>query len=163
MLKFQVIDAAALDALTAEACESPRGRKNRNLHHRAEDPCHRLLNAIEPRSYVAPHCHADPSKDETLSVLRGRVGLVRFDAWGGAAEILVLGAGALAQVATIPAGSFHSLVSLEEGTVLLEAKAGPYQPPQAHERADWAPAEGDPRAAEYLEELRALFAAESRA
>ena len=48
-----VVDTATLDALTAEARRSPRLRMNRNLHA-MDDPIHRLLNATEPGTYVAP-------------------------------------------------------------------------------------------------------------
>ena len=50
------IEARDLDALGAEARQHARRRMNRNLH-RMEEPIHRLLNAMEPDSYVAPHRH----------------------------------------------------------------------------------------------------------
>ncbi|HNH35631.1 MAG TPA: WbuC family cupin fold metalloprotein, partial [Rhodocyclaceae bacterium] len=52
---LRLIDAALLDAVSNEAKASPRQRKNRNFHPTDNHPGHRLLNAIEPGSYVAPH------------------------------------------------------------------------------------------------------------
>lgn len=49
-----LIDAALLDSVSAEARASPRKRRNRNSHADDDRPCHRLLNAVEPGSYVAP-------------------------------------------------------------------------------------------------------------
>jgi hypothetical protein len=42
--------------------------------------------------------------------------------------------------------------ALEPGTVFLEAKAGPYLPLSADEKAPWAPVEGDGKAPALLAE-----------
>lgn len=154
----RLIDAALLDAVSAEAKASPRLRKNRNFHRDDEQPGHRLLNAIEPGSYIAPHRHLDPSKDETMVVLRGRLGLVLFDDAGQAVSAPTLGAGGDALGVDIPHGAWHSVLALDAGTVFLEAKAGPYRALTAEERAPWAPAEGDAAADAYWQTLRRLFA-----
>lgn len=154
-----VIDAAMLDATSAAAQASPRLRKNRNFHPADDFPSHRLLNAIEPGSYVAPHRHLDALKDETMLVLRGRLGLVIFDDAGGILEAVELVAGGERCGVDIPHGSWHSVLGLERGSVFFEAKAGPYVALSAAERASWAPVEGEPGAAEYLGKLRALFGA----
>ena len=154
---MRTIDTAALEAATRAAQASPRGRKNVNLHRDEADPSQRLLNAIEPRSYVPPHCHAD--KDETITVLRGRLGVVTFDPAGTPGEARVVGPAEQVLAVTLPAGTLHSVVSLAEGTVFFESKSGPYRPLEPGEKVGWAPAEGDPQAGPYLEELRALFQA----
>src|SRR5579859_7968806 len=88
-----LIDARLIDTVSAEAAASPRRRKNFNFHAHATAPANRLLNAIEPDSYVQPHRHLDPAKDETLVVLRGAVGLVVFDDKGVVLQHAVLRAG----------------------------------------------------------------------
>ena len=55
-----LIDNALLDEVCAEAAASPRRRKNRNLHPADDHPAHRLLNAMQPDSYIPPHRHLDP-------------------------------------------------------------------------------------------------------
>jgi len=154
---IQLIDTALLDAASAGAQASPRRRKNRNFHPADDFPAHRLLNAIEPDSYIAPHRHLDPCKDETMIVLRGALGLVIFDDAGVVARNALLQAGGVCRGVDIPHGTWHTLVALESGTVFLEAKAGPYLPLVPAERAAWAPAEGEVAAADYLGKLRALF------
>lgn len=153
-----LIDRALLDSLTAEAEQAPRRRKNRNFHPGDAYPAHRLLVAFEPGSYVAPHRHLDPNKDETLLVVRGRLGIVIFQAENAVDRSIVLQAGGEAIGIDIPHGVFHTVVALEAGTVFFEAKAGPYVPIAETERAPWAPAEGTPAAVDYLKELQALFA-----
>jgi len=152
------IDRALLDAVTLEARASARKRMNRNFHAAGSDRCNRLLNAVEPESYIAPHRHLDSAKDEVFVVLRGRFGVAIFDDAGGLVRTHVLAAGADCMGVDIPHGTWHTLVSLEPGSVFLEAKAGPYAPLSPAERAPWAPAEGAPEAAAYLARLRGLFA-----
>ena len=153
----QLIDRKLLDEVSAEAAAAPRKRKNRNFHARDDFIAHRLLNAIEPGSYVAPHRHSDPTKDETMVVLRGRLGLVEFDNSGTIVSTAVLEPGGTAMGCVIPHGTWHSLLALEPGTVFLEAKAGPYTALTADEKAPWAPAEGDAEAPAYLAALARRF------
>ncbi len=152
-----LIDAALLDAVSAEARQSRRGRKNRNFHGTDDFPAHRLLNAVEPGSYIAPHRHLDPNKDETMIVLRGRLGLVIFDAVGNVLQTSVLAGGSGAIGVDIPHGSWHTVLALESGTIFFEAKAGPFLALAPEERAPWAPQEGAAEAEGYGAWLRRLF------
>lgn len=152
-----LIDDSLLDAVCAEAETSPRRRKNRNLHSSNDFPAHRLLNAMQMDSYIPPHRHLDPNKDETFVVLRGLLGLLEFDDAGTPVFFVKLGPGEPVKGVDIPHGTWHTAVALTADTVFLEAKAGPYMPASAEEKATWAPAEGDADAANYLEELRAKF------
>lgn len=156
---IRLIDQTLLDAVSAEAQASPRLRRNRNFHPTNEYPAHRLLNAVEPGSYVAPHRHLAADKDESMVVLRGRLGFVMFDDDGAVLRSLVLGPGETALGVDVPAGTWHSVLALEPGTVFFEAKAGPYLALTEAERAPWAPAEGAAGAADYYAGLRRLFAA----
>ena len=79
MSAIRILDSAFLDRLAAEAAAAPRRRKNFNLHAANEYPCQRFFNALCADSYVQPHRHADATKDETLVLLRGRLGAVIFD------------------------------------------------------------------------------------
>jgi cupin fold WbuC family metalloprotein len=155
-----LIDAQLIDAVSAQAAASPRRRKNFNFHAQESAPANRLLNAIEPDSYVQPHRHLDPAKDETLVVLRGAVGLVVFDDKGGVVQHAILRAGTGALGVDLPHTTWHTFVGLEPGSVIFEAKAGPYMPLAREEKAYWAPAENDPAAGAYLETLIRLFRTE---
>ena len=150
-----LIDNTLLDQVCAEAAANPRRRKNRNLHPTDDHPAHRLLNAMQPDSYIPPHRHLDPNKDETFVVLRGLLGLVLFDDAGGIVRCVKVGAGGTALGVDIPHGTWHTAVALEPDTVFLEAKAGPYLPFSAAEKAPWAPAENSAEVAPYLKALTA--------
>lgn len=157
-MKATPINQAMLDELSRRAVETPRRRLNRNFHLQLDDALQRLLIAIEPDSYVVPHCHLDASKDETLICLRGRLGVVVFAADGSVDRSFVVAPGGDCLGADIPHGVIHSICALEPGTVFFEAKAGPYMLVQPEERAAWAPAEGSAEVPAYLAWMRSLFA-----
>lgn len=158
MSKLEIIDQALLQHAGEAAAASPRRRKNYNFHADDFDACHRLLNALETDTYIPPHCHLDASKDETILILRGTIGMVLFDATGKVSQTVVLQAGGNALGINIPHGQMHTLVALESGSVFFEAKAGPYVPLSTQEKASWAPEEGAPEANRYLMQLKQLFA-----
>ena len=120
------MDTLLLDKLTAEAKASPRLRMNLDLRNSAADSSQRMLNAIEPGSVVPVHMHRGSS--ETLVVLRGRVVEEYYDSEGVCVATYELAAGGPAFGLNIPAGQWHTLRSLESGTVILEMKDGAYEP-----------------------------------
>lgn len=158
MNSVQIINRELLEKLASLARESPRRRRNYNFHETESDACHRLLNAIEPDSYIQPHCHREVTKDETLIVVRGRLGVIFFDDHGAVTAALALAPASESVGVNIPHGVYHTLVALESGSVFFEAKAGPFTPLRPDEKASWAPAEGDTQAASYLNKIKQRFA-----
>lgn len=119
-----IIDQHILDALTAQAKESPRLRMNLDLRNSPEDQSQRMLNAIEPGTVLPIHRHRTTS--ETVVCLRGHFEEYFYDEKGRLTETIdMLPGGTLIN---IPAGQWHSLRSLESGTVLLECKDGAWEP-----------------------------------
>lgn len=151
------IDQDLLDDVSRAARDAPRRRRNRNFHTTESAPCNRLLNAIEPGSYIRPHRHTHPDKDESIVCVRGTLGALFFDASGAVTEAATLEANGATIGVDIPHGTFHSLVALAPGTVFFEAKAGPYEPLRDDEVASWAPAEGAPDAAAFHASMAARF------
>ena len=84
--------------------------------------------------------------------------IVLFDESGAVVRRVVLDHRAGVLAVDIAAGTYHGLVALEPGTVLLEAKAGPYLPTAGAEWGAFAPPEGDSGAAAYVAELERGFA-----
>ena len=121
-----VIDKELLDALTEEAKRSPRLRMNYDLRTSSADTSQRMLNAIEPESVVPIHRHQKTS--ETVVVLRGRVVEEYYDDAGMCYERVVIAPCSSVCALNIPVGTWHTLRSLESGTVILEMKDGVYEP-----------------------------------
>lgn len=123
------IDNILLDTLTEQAKASPRLRMNYDLRNSSEDTSQRMLNAIEPGSVVPIHRHQKTS--ETVVVLRGRIVEEFYDELERicSATYEVSPCGPICAI-NIPAGTWHTLRSLESGTVILEVKDGKYEPIQ---------------------------------
>ena len=121
-----VIDTLLLDKLTAQAKASPRLRMNLDLRNSDADSSQRMLNAIEPGSVVPVHRHQKTS--ETMVVLRGRVVEEYYSSEGALEASYELAAGGPVCALNIPAGQWHTLRALENGTVILEMKDGAYEP-----------------------------------
>jgi len=151
---MKTFDAEYLNNLTAQAKSSPRLRQHRNIHNSYQDACQRLFNAIEPGSYIRPHRHIADPRDELLIAIRGSMALVTFDDQGSISGILCFGTektgSDLAVGAEVDPSTWHTVVALEVGSVLLEVKAGPFDPNQPKDLAPWAPEEGSPAAESYL-------------
>lgn len=154
---MKIVTRELLDQVSAKARQNPRLRQNYNLHPSDESRCHRLLNAIEPGSYIKPHRHLDPEKDEAFILMSGRLGIITFTDDGEIIESALLSYASGNVAIDIPHGVYHTAVSLESGTLFYETKAGPYRQLTEDEKVDWAPEDGDPQAQEFLLRLRSLF------
>ena len=157
---MKIFDARYFGDLTDQAKCNPRLRQHRNIHHSYEDACQRLFNAIEPGSYIRPHRHASEPREELLIAIRGSMALITFDDQGSVAAILRFGSekhgSDLAAGAEVASSTWHTVVALEPGCVLLEVKAGPFDPNQPKDLASWAPEEGSAMAQSYLQGLTAV-------
>lgn len=147
---MEKIDQSLLDRVSGEAVSSPRKRKNYNFHKEYSDPLQRMLNAIEPWSYIQPHKHEDPDKAEAFVVLRGKLLVIEFGENGEIRDHALLDPLKGEYGAEIPPRTFHTIVALEPGTMVFEIKHGPYSPIDDKNFAPWAPAEGEAGAMDYL-------------
>lgn len=121
-----IIDENILDETTQRAKESPRLRMNYNFHQSLDDKCHRMLNAVEPGTIVPIHRH--PTKDESFVVLRGKVRVTTHNDDGSIIESVVLDPKVGQYGVDIPKNVWHTLESLESGSVIFECKEGPFVP-----------------------------------
>lgn len=154
---MKIFSADYLDTLTQQAESNPRRRQHRNIHLDYLDPCQRLFNAIEPNSYIRPHRHAADPRDELLIAIRGLMALITFDDLGQVKNVLNFGTekyrSGISVGAEVPSDTWHTVIALEPGCVLLEVKAGPFDPSQPKELAYWAPEESSDEATQYLAAL----------
>ena len=132
---MKIINEQLLDETQAKALQSPRLRMNYNFHERLDDPINRLLNAMEPGTYLRPHRHLNPAK-------------------GNITEKTILNPKEGAYGAEIKAGTWHGLLVLESGSVIYEIKQGPFAPLAPENLAPWSPEAEDTKGVKkYLEWL----------
>ncbi len=162
-MTVKVFTSEYLDDLTLQARVSPRRRQHRNVHEDFTEACQRTFNAIEPDSYLPPHRHDASQGPETMIAVRGLMALVVFDDSGEILQVQPFGAGGditdshIAVGTETPPGIWHSVVSMGPSSVLLEVKAGPYNPNAPRYLAPWAPEEGSPEGLIYLANLVAAI------
>ena len=147
------ITKEVLDQLSNEAVLSERKRKNLNYHDNLSDTLQRLLNAMEPGTYVQPHKHESPDKRELFIIFRGKAVVIIFDNNGKVQEHMVLDPTTENYGIEIPEKTWHTVIILKKGTVVFEVKDGPYHPIDDKNFADWAPKENAPECKEYLNKL----------
>lgn len=119
-----VITQAILDELTEKAKTSERLRCNLDMRNTLEDQSQRMLNALEPGTVMPIHRHRGSS--ETCICIRGHFEEYFYDDNGNLTDTIDMVPGGV--VLNIEKGQWHSLKCLENGTVLFEAKDGPYEP-----------------------------------
>jgi len=142
---IKVFNSNYLNNLSSQAQLNDRLRQHKNIHHDYEDNCQRLFNALEPGSYIQPHRHTSDPKSELLMAIRGLMGLVTFDDTGNIVEIFFLSMVNHSDKTIVgielPSHIWHTVVALETNSVLLEVKAGPFDPSKPKDLAAWAPQE----------------------
>lgn len=121
-----VVDKKILDELTAKAKENPRLRCNLDMRNSADDQSQRMLNALEPGTVMPIHRHLASS--ETVIIIRGRIRWLFYDEQGLITEFMELWSDGDVRMLNVEKGRWHSLECLESGSVLFEAKDGPYHP-----------------------------------
>ena len=159
---MKIFGIGYLNELTGQARLNQRLRQHRNIHENFQDACQRLFNALEPGTYIRPHRHACDPRDGLLIAVRGLMALVTFDEQGCVTGILRFGSEKyghdIAVGAEVPANTWHTVIALEQGSILLEVKAGPFDPNLPKDLAPWAPDEGSPAVESYLSRLIELEA-----
>ena len=120
---MKIINEELLNEVSQQAKESPRLRMNYNFHEDLGDKCQRLLNALEPGTFIPVHHH--PDKAETFVVLKGRVKVSTYNDAGEVLESYILSHEDGRYGVDIPENVWHGLECIEPA-VLLECKAGPF-------------------------------------
>jgi len=145
------LGAELFQSLIDRARQSPRLRTNHNFHASLDDNPHRFLNVMVKGTYITPHRHIDPPKSESFLVLDGEIGFFTFDDAGQVITTHVLGRDPIG--IDIQPGVWHTMAVLSPHAICYEVKPGPYSPAADKDFAPWAPREGDPDRARYLELL----------
>lgn len=147
------IERAFLENLTEKARTSPRKRQHFNLHKDYQQVLQRFLNAVEPGSYIRPHRHYSAGKTEIFIPFLGKFLVLIFDQEGETLDRQILVPFQSPFAVEIPPETYHTVLSLEPGSVAFEIKDGPFDPDAAKDFAPWAPAENTPEVAKYMERL----------
>ena len=118
---------------------SPRLRSDKNFHNDYTAPVQRLFIGLIKGTYVPPHLHPQANKWEIIMAVKGRTGLVIFDDKGKITHKLILEPGQSNMGLENPPNSWHTVYPIDDQSVIMEIKEGPFDPEQVTHFADWAP------------------------
>ena len=121
-----LITKEIINELIAQAKVSPRLRANMDMRDSSDDTSQRMLNAIEPESIIPIHRHQTSS--ESVVCIKGSVVEYYHDDKGNITAEYTLTCNPGENLLQIPTGTWHSLKSLESGSVIFEVKNGAYVP-----------------------------------
>lgn len=79
---MQLINKSIIEKVVSQAKDSQRKRMNYNFHKSYDANLQRMLNVLEPDTYIQPHKHEDPDKTEVFIILQGRILVMEFDDLG---------------------------------------------------------------------------------
>lgn len=144
------INKPLVDKVIMQAKQNKRKRQHYSFHKSSEDTIQRFINAFEPDTYVAPHKHENPNKREVFIILVGSALMVEFDDYGNVWDYIVLSREKGNFAVEVQAGVWHTLISLEPGTILYEIKDGPYNQDTDKTFADWAPSPSSADGQQYI-------------
>ena len=149
---MQKITENLLKETLEKAASSPRRRMNHNFHPSLDAIYQRMLNALIPGTYCRPHRHSEPAKNESFIILKGKLVAFEFDDSGDVIDFCILDAEKGNHGVDYLPNTWHTIVALTP-CVVFEAKDGPYCPLNDKDFAPWAPVEGDPESANYINYL----------
>ncbi len=143
-----------IEQLLADAASSPRLRAHWNIHRDAAAPVQRTCVALKHGTYVRPHLHPQLNKWKLLVILRGKLGVVLFNADGTVCKRLELASGGDLCAVELKPNTWHTVFPLDGDAVLLDIKEGPYDPAAPVTFAAWAPEEGSEEVVVFLDWLQ---------
>ncbi len=147
------INAEMLNTMMDKARRSPRGRINQDFHYGPGDPLQRMLNSMQPGTYLQPHKHENPDKREVFMALTGKFVVIQFNDDGTIADHMILDPKNNEYAAEVAARTYHTIICLEPDSIIYELKDGPYNPSDDKHFALWAPREGEADCGDYLKSL----------
>lgn len=136
-----------------ESKESSRKRIILPLHRTQDARVQRMLNFVQPGTYIRPHMHPLDHATESIVMLKGAISFYRFSDDGKVLSTHELQPGTAQSVTDIEPRVWHSFRVLQPDTVLFECKQGPYDAEHDKIFADWAPEEGTGGAEAWLKKL----------
>ena len=136
-----------------ESRKSDRKRMILPIHRKQEAEVQRLINFLQPGTYIRPHLHPMPHASESIVLLQGAIRFFTFDESGEVLTDSKVSSTIIPDVIDIEPGTWHSFLVLEPDTIIFECKKGPYDASTDKEFADWAPEEDDPETEKFMNKL----------
>jgi cupin fold WbuC family metalloprotein len=146
---FELTDENVQQGIEASR-KSPRKRIILPIHRVQEADVQRMINFLQPGTYIRPHKHPLPQATESIVMLRGSIRFFTFDDFGNRLTSRIIGSNPFPGVIDIEPDIWHSFIVLEPDTIIFECKKGPYNSKMDKHFAEWSPVEGSDQADEWM-------------
>lgn len=133
--------------------ESERKRMVLPIHRSQDALVQRIVNFMQPGTYIRPHRHPRSFASESIYIEKGAISLLIFDETGVVSEQHWLHYNQPGKLIDIEPNVWHSMIVWYPDTVLIEFKRGPYDAEEDKNFAPWSPKEGSEEAQVYLQNL----------
>lgn len=150
------LSTSDLDELKQLALKNPRKRVRLCAHRSPQAHLHEMFIVHTSECYVRPHKHL--GKAESMAVLEGEVDVVLFNEDGSINKIVQMGAPGSGKTfyQRLSDPIYHALIIRSPFLVFHEVTEGPF----LREKTifpEWAPAEGDPAAIEFQNQIQSAI------
>lgn len=132
--------------------ESERKRMILPVQRTQEAEIQRLVNFLQPGTYIRPHCHPEPHASESVCLIQGKLEVLIFSAEGEILERHLLEEKGTRLIDLEP-GTWHGMLVHGGDTVVFESKRGPYDAATDKKFAPWSPEEETRGVDEFLSQL----------
>lgn len=133
--------------------KSKRKRIILPIHREQNSGVQRMLNFLQPGTYIRPHKHPLKHATESIIVIQGALRYFVFDGSGNITHEYRLSSEVTDCVMDIEPNVWHSFVVLQRDTIIFESKIGPYNILTDKEFARWSPEEGSAESHVFMEKL----------
>ena len=117
---------------------SPRKRFILPIHRTQNAPVQRMMNFLQPGTYIRPHKHPRPGAIETIVALTGHIRFFIYSEDGEVTHQCELISGAANCLIDIEDNVWHGFEVLSPDTIIFECKMGPYDAELDKTFAPWS-------------------------
>jgi len=136
--------------LIENAKNSPRKRSHKNFHSDYKELVQRLFIGLIEGTYVRPHKHPQSFKWEMIIGVKGKTGLLIFDDNGIIIRRLTLSPESSLGI-ELPPNTWHTVFPINDESVIMEIKEGPFNSNDPCDFAEWAPEEASEKCDHFLQ------------
>lgn len=133
--------------------ESGRKRMILPIHRKQEAEVQRMINFLQPGTYIRPHKHPLSHASESLVLIHGSIRFYTFDQDGTVLSINDVHSKPFPGIVDIEPRVWHSFIVMKENTILFECKKGPYNAETDKTFAEWSPEEGSKYVQDWMDSL----------
>lgn len=130
--------------------KSARGRMILPVHRTQDALVQRMLNFLQPGTYIRPHMHPLDHAVESIIIIQGALSFFIYDDAGNVKQHFYLNNKDSGSLIDIEPRIWHSFIVTSPDTVIFEVKRGPYNSQTDKTFAGWAPEEGSDKANDFL-------------